>query len=166
MLYDITNNSVVSLFALVLRSHYIAGLVQLFEDGILKAPFSLMMIIIMWLPDRRSARRHAGTPLVATLLPKLPFQPKLHGAVWCKICRKGSQTCASWTLVVLKMKSNFHTENKKSCLESKLNFVFYTCLPHFTLGPTILVDIKKVRQVYVVITVKCQNKFKNTSCFL
>ena len=52
MLCDITTNSVVSLFALVLRSHYIAGLVQLFEDGILKAPFSLMMIIIMWLPDR------------------------------------------------------------------------------------------------------------------
>ena len=68
MLCDITTNSVVSLFALVLRSHYIAGLVQLFEDGILKAPFSLMMIIIMWLPDR-------CTPLVATPLPSCPFGP-------------------------------------------------------------------------------------------
>ena len=48
---------------------------------------------------------------------------------------------------VHKMKSDFHTENKKSCLGSKLNFVFYTCLPHFTLGLTILVDIRKVRQV-------------------
>ena len=44
---------------------------------------------------------------------------------------------------------------QKSCLGSKLNFVFYTCLPHFTLGLTILVDIRKVRQVYVVISVKC-----------
>ena len=25
---------------------------------------------------------------------------------------------------------------QKSCLGSKLNFVFYTCLPHFTLGLT------------------------------
>ena len=38
---------------------------------------------------------------------------------------------------------------QKSCLGSKLNFVFYTCLPHFTLGLTILVDFRKVRQVYV-----------------
>ena len=79
MLYDITNNSVVSLFALVLRSHYIAGLVQLFEDGILKAPFSLMMIIIMWLPDRRSARRHAVggyTTAEAALLAQ---------AAWCSV---------------------------------------------------------------------------------
>ena len=79
MLYDITNNSVVSLFALVLRSHYIAGLVQLFEDGILKAPFSLMMMIIMWLPDRRSTRRHAVggyTTAEAALLAQ---------AAWCSV---------------------------------------------------------------------------------
>ena len=44
---------------------------------------------------------------------------------------------------------------QKSCLGSKLNFVFYTCLPHFTLGLTILADIRKVRQVYVVISLKC-----------
>ena len=82
MLCDITTNSVVSLFALVLRSHYIAGLVQLFEDGILKAPFSLMMIIIMWLPDRRGARRRRAFAGCTTA--KLPFGPKLHGAVWCE----------------------------------------------------------------------------------
>lgn len=81
MLCDITTNSVVSLFALVLRSHYIAGLVQLFEDGILKAPFSLMMIIIMWLPDRCT---HAFGGYTTA---ELPFWPKLHGAVWCEAGR-------------------------------------------------------------------------------
>ena len=30
-----------------------------------------------------------------------------------KICQKGSQTFAYWTLAVLKMKSDFHRENKK-----------------------------------------------------
>ena len=33
---------------------------------------------------------------------------------------------------------------QKSCLGSKLNFVFYTCLPHFTLVLKILADLKKV----------------------
>ena len=41
------------------------------------------------------------------------------------------------TLAIPKMKSDFYTENKK-CMGSKLNFLFYTCLPHFTLGVTIL----------------------------
>ena len=48
---------------------------------------------------------------------------------------------------------------QKSCLGCKLSFVFYTCLPHFTLGLTILVDIRKVRQVYKVISLKKCNLF-------
>ena len=64
------------------------------------------------------------------------------------------------------MKSDFHTENKKSCLGSKLNFVFFTCLPHFTLGLTISVDIRKVKQFYVVISLKCYKKCKFATCFL
>ena len=51
-----------------------------------------------------------------------------------------------WTLAIPKMKSNYHTE-KKICLESKLNFVFYTCLSHFTLGLTILADVRKITKI-------------------
>ena len=60
---------------------------------------------------------------------------------------------ACQTLVVLKMKSDFHTINKKKCSGSKLNFEFYMCLPNFILGLTILA--RKVRQVYKVISLKC-----------
>ena len=63
--------------------------------------------------------------------------------------------CVSRTLAVPTMKSDFHTENKNKCLGSKLNFVYYTCFLHFTLELTILANIRKVRQVYVVITLKC-----------
>ena len=104
--------------------------------------------------------------LASSTLQLFAFNGSLPAAAWvagrCSIGRpsccwgqKGSQTCAYWTLAVLKIKSDFHTENKKSCLGFKLNFVFYTCLPHFTFGLTILDDIRKVRQVYVVISVKC-----------
>ena len=55
---------------------------------------------------------------------------------------------ASRTLAVPKMKSYFHTENKK-CLGSKLNFVFYTCLPNITLGLTLGKDVcDAIAQVY------------------
>ena len=37
---------------------------------------------------------------------------------------------------------------QKSYLGSKVNFVFFSCLPHFTFGLTNLVGIRKVRQVY------------------
>ena len=66
-----------------------------------------------------------------------------------KVHKPQSKSCTSLTLVFPKMKSDFHTENKIKCLGSEINFVFYTRLPHFTLGLTILADIRKVRQVYV-----------------
>ena len=47
-----------------------------------------------------------------------------------------------WTLAVLTMTSDFHRENKKSCLGCKQTFVFCTCPPHFTLGLAILVAKK------------------------
>ena len=35
------------------------------------------------------------------------------GAQRARFAEIGSQTCTFWTLVVLKVKSDFHTENKK-----------------------------------------------------
>ena len=46
-------------------------------------------------------------------------------------------------------------ENKKRYIGSDSNFISYTCSPFFTLGLTILANIRKNRPLYVVISLRC-----------
>ena len=51
---------------------------------------------------------------------------------------------------------------QKSCLGCKLSFVFYTCLPHFTLGLTILGVVEKSGKSMLWFT----EMLENSTCFL
>ena len=70
-----------------------------------------------------------------------------------------NQTLSKSRLSVVKEKSSFHEENTKKYLVSQLNVLFSLCLLRFTLGLTILANVRKVKQVYVVILLKCSLKF-------
>ena len=62
-------------------------------------------LVDIWQDDKNISQQ-SSRPAVQTCC-------KWGGHTEGQICQKGSQTCAYWTLALLKMKSDFCTENKK-----------------------------------------------------
>ena len=51
-------------------------------------------------------------------------------------------------------KTGEHIENQNNSLDTKINFMFYKDSPVFCVEITILADIREVKKIYVVISVK------------